>query len=102
VPGPQTGFAFELSHDGWSEKLAKEFALKLLPHLDRSYSQGKCRDIADGLALLAGKRAREATALRDDQETVLCQGCDASVFLQATAHLCPSCASKHRSAGSDG
>jgi hypothetical protein len=30
MPGRQIDFAFELSHDGWSEKLAKEFALKLL------------------------------------------------------------------------
>jgi hypothetical protein len=102
MPGHQIDFAFELSHDGWSEKLAKEFALKLLPHLDKSYSQGKCRDIADALALLAAKRARAATALRDDQEAVLCQSCDAKVFLQATAHLCSKCATAFRSAGSDG
>ena len=102
MPGPQTDFAFELFHDGWSEKLAREFALLLLPHIDKSYSQGKCRDIADRLALLAGKRAREATALRDDKEVVLCRSCDARVFLLATAHLCSTCAAVFRSAGSDG
>jgi predicted nucleic acid-binding protein len=98
----QTDFAFELVHDGWSEKLAREFALKLLPHLDKSYSQGKCRDIADALALLAAKRARAATALRDDHEVVLCRSCDTSVFILATAHLCSTCAAAFRSAGSDG
>ena len=102
MPGAQTGFAFELSHDGWAEKLGKEFALKLLPHLDKSYSQSRCRDIADDLALLAAKRARESTALRDDQEVVVCRGCDAKVFLLATAHLCERCATEHKSAGSDG
>ena len=102
MPGVQTGFAFELSHDGWAARLAQEFALKLLPHLDKSYSQSQCRDIADALALLAARRAREATALRDDQEVVMCRGCDSKVFSQATAHLCEKCASAFRSAGSDG
>jgi len=102
VAGQQTGFGFELVHDGFAEKLGKEIAIKLLPHLDRSYSQSKCRDIADSLALLAAKRAREATLLRDDCEKVTCRGCDAEVFLQATAHLCERCAAGFRSAGADG
>ena len=102
VPGSQTDFGFELAHDGWAQKLGKEFALKLLPYLDKSFSQSKCRDIADALALLAARRAREATALRDDLETVVCRGCDASVFLQATSHLCQACGQAFRSAGSDG
>jgi hypothetical protein len=102
VPSSQTEFGFDLTHDGWAEKLGKEFALKLLPHLDKSYPQSKCCDIADALALLAARRAREATALRDDCEAVTCRGCDASVFLLGTAHLCPKCAQAFRSPGADG
>jgi len=102
VNGPQTDFGFELAHDGWASKLAKEFALKLLPHLRPEYSQSKCRDVADALALLAGRRAREATALRDDLETVKCRGCDASLFLLSGAHFCERCAGEIRSVGSDG
>jgi hypothetical protein len=102
MSGHQTDFGFEIVHDGFAEKLAKEFAIKLLPHLDKSLSQSKCRDIADALAVLAARRARAATLLRDDSEVVVCRGCDASVFLRAAAYLCEKCGKEIKSAGADG
>jgi len=98
----QTDFGFEIVHDGFAEKLAMEFAIKLLPHLDKSLSQSKCRDIADALALLAARRARAATLLRDDTEVVICRSCDTTIFLRAAAYLCENCGKEIKSAGVDG
>ena len=71
MPGAQTDFGFELAHDGWAQKLGKELAIMLLPYLDKSFSQSKCRDIADALALLAARRRFHRFLLRVSMITTL-------------------------------
>lgn len=93
-----------LEHDGFAEKLGLEFSIILLPLLDRTMPGSRCREVADRLALLASKRAKEegrrtkAVAL----VPVPCAGCDDPVTPADAALLCARCATSVRSAGSEG
>ena len=98
----QTQFGFELRYDGWAEKLEREFAIVLTPYLDKSFAQSKCREISARLAMLAAKRAREASALLDETPMVKCRGCNASIVAQDSVCLCESCGKTFRTSGSDG
>jgi hypothetical protein len=68
---------FDLRYDDFAALLEKEFALILAPVLDAKH-EGNLRGIATRLALLAGKRAREAGKLRE-RALMLCEACGRSV-----------------------
>jgi rubrerythrin len=94
-----------LVHDHFAEKLGSEFAIMLLPVLDKSMPLERCREVADRLALLASKRARdrdESLRLVDALKTVTCRGCDATVEHGLAVPLCPACGAKCRTPGAEG
>jgi hypothetical protein len=85
------GEQIELRYDSWAERLEREIAIILTPILDSSYSKDKCREVSGRLANLASKRAREASALDDDEPTVKCRGCKTSIMAAVSVCLCESC-----------
>lgn len=86
---PQLGF--ELRYEGWAEKLEREFSIMLLPVLREGISTEECRILASRLAMLAAKRARDASALADDFPVVKCRKCEAILVYQTAFCLCVSC-----------
>lgn len=50
-------------NDDWARRLEREFALIIMPVLDRNFSPDKCREVSANLAKLAARRARDAGAL---------------------------------------
>ena len=86
---PQLGF--ELRYEGWAEKLEREFSIMLLPVLREGISTEECRILAARLAMLAAKRARDASALADDLPVVKCRKCEAILVYQTAFCLCGSC-----------
>ena len=69
--------SFDLRYDDYAALLEKEFALILSPVLDARHD-GNLRGIATRLAMLAGKRSREAGLLRE-KAVVLCDACGREV-----------------------
>lgn len=90
------------ARDVWVDRLEKEFSIKLLPLLDKSFPVDKCREVAKSLAELAARRAREAKVLPSLTMSARCVGCDAEVDVKDAAFLCAGCVVGIRSAGSDG
>ena len=87
--------------EDWAEKLEREFAIKLLPYLDKRYEVEACRKISASMAMLAARRAREASALNDELAPVMCVGCDHTIPSITALHLCATCGKAWRTPGSD-
>lgn len=90
--GDQLGF--DLRFDDWAERLAREFAIVLMPRLKESMTRDDCRALGGRLAMLASRRAREAGELRDACSIVSCSGCGQSVDVKSSSVLCPTCCAR--------
>jgi hypothetical protein len=64
---------FDLRYDDYAALLEKEFAIILAPVLDAKHD-GNLRGIATRLAMLAGKRVREAGLLKT-KALAICELC---------------------------
>lgn len=77
--------------DDWARRLERELALKLMPLLDRSFSQERCREVSADLAKLAARRARDAGVLSEVVGEAKCVGCGAVAGAEEKARLCRRC-----------
>lgn len=104
MPKPPPQLELVLEHDAFAERLGREFALILLPVLDKSMPQDRCREVADRLALLASRRAKDEGRMTKASALVPtpCAMCDAPVTLEDAKLLCARCSASVRSAGSEG
>ena len=91
-----------LEHDDFAERLEREFAIILLPVVDRAMPQDRCREVAGRLALHASRRARDAGRLAALPKPSPCAGCDAPVEQGEGVVLCARCAGDIKSPGSEG
>ena len=82
----------ELRYEIWAERLEREFSLLLIPFMDPKLTTEKIRVISARMAMLAAKRAREASALDDDDERVVrCASCQINLIQTVSASLCCGC-----------
>jgi hypothetical protein len=87
----------EIRYEVWAERLEREFSLLLIPFMDPKLSTEKIRVVSARMAMLAAKRAREASALDDDDADVVgCVGCKAELVRTVSEVLCLSCLRKHK------
>lgn len=82
----------ELRYELWAERLEREFSFMLIPFMEPKLSTEKIRQVSARMAMLAAKRAREASALDDDDKrTAKCSGCQTLLVKAASASLCVGC-----------
>lgn len=82
----------ELRYEVWAERLEREFSLLLIPYMDPKITTEKIRIIAARMAMVAAKRAREASALDDDDDCIVkCASCQTKVVQKVSASLCVDC-----------
>jgi|WetSurSiteA1Bulk_404760.scaffolds.fasta_scaffold71843_2 hypothetical protein len=82
----------ELRYEVWAERLEREFSLLLIPFMDPKLTTEKIRIISARMAMLAAKRARQASALDDDDERVVkCASCQTKLIQTVSASLCCGC-----------
>ncbi len=81
-----------LRYEIWAERLEREFSLLLMPYVDPKLATEKVRIISARMAMLAAKRAREASALDDDDKHVVkCSGCRMELIRTTSASICCGC-----------
>jgi hypothetical protein len=85
----------EMRYEVWAERLEREFSLLLIPYMDPKLDVDRIRIISARMAMLAAKRAREASALDDDDDNLVkCSGCRVPVVKATASSLCFECLSR--------
>lgn len=81
----------DLRYEDWAARLSLEIALILTPAVGPHYDATRTRELGGRIAMLAAKRAREASALKDDVAVVPCRSCGTEVPAGMAAHYCFTC-----------
>jgi hypothetical protein len=91
----------DFDYDDRIERLAKEYGIMLVAHVAPGTTRETVKNLADRLAILAGKRLAK---YEEPREEIRCHSCDVPTKHDGRARVvvCVRCAMEGRSPGSGG